>query len=121
MTPDEIIQEQIDHLRILARMQVPKAIRGGKAELEDFFAIQNQLSDLLPYLAGYSVPEQAPREAPAPLDAARPAPPLRPLYDDEVPPVEEEHVETKVSFPPDPLWASEEQRNYVDDEGNPNF
>jgi hypothetical protein len=109
LTPEQVIAEQIEHLRRLTRSYAQQAMAGTKAELELFITAQNQLAQLLPYQAGYETPAGA-IEAPAPLFApptpnGYPAPPLR-SYDEEGGEGADAQ-RTAVSFPPDPLFGPE--------------
>jgi hypothetical protein len=122
LTPEHLIAEQIEHLRKLTHFYAQKAMGGSEAELKKLLDTQTRLVDLIPYMAGYQLPEAAPLEAPPPVLRA-PAPPLRFTDEDDVVASatafasDEDGQRPAVTWPPEPLFGAEEREGEHDPYG----
>jgi hypothetical protein len=113
-TPDALALEQIAHLRQLASVYTLKARCPqedvARTALEALFRVQHELQAWLPYLVGgdQDTGMHDLADAPPPMEAARPPYPAPPLHFTDAEPEDEERGATRVTFPPEPLWAGEE-------------
>lgn len=101
-----IAERQLRLLTQVCETLTARALAGTRNDLDSLFLAQEHLEHWLQYLSPLANIDLATSalDAPPPLPSMRPAPPLDrdPWEPDEAPP-----QQTRVTFPPEPLWAAD--------------
>ena len=109
-----IVQRQIRLLQQVCDTLTSRALAGQRADLDSLFLAQDHLEHWLQYLSPLAV-EAAEHalDAPAPLVGMRPAPPLpheAEHYARDFADVEDATLRPRVTFPPEPVWVEDLER-----------
>ena len=120
LTVRSIVHRQLQLLQHMIDTLTTRAMAGTRTNLEDLFAAQDRLEHWLQYLSplAMEVADSA-LDAPPPFPGMRPAPPLpheEPAYLDALRTMAEEAQQDetqrpRVSFPPEPLWVDDLERD----------
>jgi hypothetical protein len=124
----ELTMQAIVHRQVRLLMQVcdtltMRAIAGQRGDLDSLFLAQEHLEHWLQYLTPLALDvAESPLDAPPPLPSMRPAPPLP--HEEEIFARAHEAMERqaalegldetlrpRVTFPPDPLWVEDLERD----------
>jgi hypothetical protein len=121
-----IVQRQLRLLQHICDTLTMRALAGQRADLDSLFLAQEHLEHWLQYLTPLALDvEGSALDAPPPLPSMRPAPPLP--HEEEIFTRAREAMERQaaldglepqrphVTFPPDPLWAEELEREREDE------
>lgn len=123
LTFSSIAQRQLRLLTHICDTLTMRALAGQRADLESLFVAQEHLEHWLQYLTPLALDSlDSTVEAPPPLPSMRPAPPL-PHEEDVYARAREalEHQDVldqsqrpRVTFPPEPLWVEDLERERGD-------
>lgn len=114
-----IVQRQIRLLQHVCETLTTRALAGARADLDSLFLAQGHLEHWLQYLSPLAFEAQElGLDAPPPLAGMRPAPPLphesEAAYD--LADVTDDHLRPRVTFPPEPLWVDDLEREQGEEE-----
>ena len=129
LTFASIVQRQLQLLQHVSETLMARALAGSRVELDNFFATQDRLEHWLQYLSPIPLDTMdSTLDAPPPLPQMRPAPPLpheEEIYGRARETMErqqaldsmDEALRPRVSFPPEPLWVDDLEREQGEREG----
>ena len=109
-----VVARQVQLLAHICETLTKRAMAGTSSDLEALFLAQGHLEHWLQYVSPLAYEAALPdHEAPAPLPGMRAAPPLEHGFSPQYAATDEHDADLRprVSFPPEPLWAGDLERD----------